>query len=106
VKAVIAESFERIHRSNLIGMGVAPLQFLPGQKAASLGLSGREVFDIAGLSDADAGEVSVSATPQQGKTVQFIARLRIDTPKEREYYRHGGILQYVLRQLASAGSAA
>jgi aconitate hydratase len=106
VKAVIAESFERIHRSNLIGMGVAPLQFLPGQKAASLGLSGREVFDIAGLSDADAGEVSVSATPQQGKTVQFTARLRIDTPKEREYYRHGGILQYVLRQLASAGSAA
>jgi aconitate hydratase len=106
VKAVIAESFERIHRSNLIGMGVAPLQFLSGQKAASLGLTGREVFDIAGLSSADAGEVTVSATPQQGKTVQFTARLRIDTPKEREYYRHGGILQYVLRQLASAGSAA
>jgi aconitate hydratase len=106
VKAVIAESFERIHRSNLIGMGVAPLQFLPGQNAASLGLTGREVFDIAGLSRADAGEVTVSATPQQGKTVQFTARLRIDTPKEREYYRHGGILQYVLRQLASAGSAA
>jgi len=106
VKAVIAESFERIHRSNLIGMGVAPLQFLPGQNAASLRLSGREVFDIAGLSRADAGEVTVSATPQQGKTVQFTARLRIDTPKEREYYRHGGILQYVLRQLASAGSAA
>ena len=106
VKAVIAESFERIHRSNLIGMGVAPLQFLPGKNAASLGLSGREVFDIAGLSRADAGEVTVSATPQQGKTVQFTARLRIDTPKEREYYRHGGILQYVLRQLASAGSAA
>jgi len=106
VKAVIAESFERIHRSNLIGMGVAPLQFLPGQNVASLGLSGREVFDIAGLSRADAGEVAVNATPQQGKTVQFTARLRIDTPKEREYYRHGGILQYVLRQLASAGSAA
>jgi len=106
VKAVIAESFERIHRSNLIGMGVAPLQFLSGQNAASLGLTGREVFDIAGLSRADAGEVAVSATPQQGKTVQFTARLRIDTPKEREYYRHGGILQYVLRQLASAGSAA
>src|ERR1700731_2009380 len=106
VKAVIAESFERIHRSNLIGMGVAPLQFLPAKNAASLGLSGREVFDIAGLSRADAGEVTVSATPQQGKTVQFTARLRIDTPKEREYYRHGGILQYVLRQLASAGSAA
>ncbi len=106
VKAVIAESFERIHRSNLIGMGVAPLQFLPGQNVGSLGLSGREVFDIVGLSRGDAGEVSVSATPPQGKTVQFTARLRIDTPKEREYYRHGGILQYVLRQLASAGRAA
>ncbi|HXO15613.1 MAG TPA: hypothetical protein VN835_04670, partial [Steroidobacteraceae bacterium] len=106
VKAVIAESFERIHRSNLIGMGVAPLQFLPGQNVASLGLTGREVFEIAGLSRGDAGEVSVSATPQQGKTVQFTARLRIDTPKEREYYLHGGILQYVLRQLASAGRAA
>jgi aconitate hydratase len=106
VRAVIAESFERIHRSNLIGMGVAPLQFLPGQNAASLRLTGREVFDIAGLSHGDAGEVTVSATPQQGKTVQFTARLRIDTPKEREYYRHGGILQYVLRQLASAGRAA
>jgi aconitate hydratase len=106
VRAVIAESFERIHRSNLIGMGVAPLQFLPGQKVASLGLTGREGFEITGLSRGDAGEVSVSATPQQGKTVQFTARLRIDTPKEREYYRHGGILQYVLRQLASAGSAA
>jgi aconitate hydratase len=106
VKAVIAESFERIHRSNLIGMGVAPLQFLPGQNVAALGLTGREVFEIAGLSRGDAGEVSVSATPQQGKTVQFKARLRIDTPKEREYYRHGGILQYVLRQLASAGRAA
>ncbi len=106
VKAVIAESFERIHRSNLIGMGVAPLQFLPGQNVASLGLSGREVFDIAGLSRGDAAEVTVSATSQPGKTVQFAARLRIDTPKEREYYRHGGILQYVLRQLASAGSAA
>ena len=106
VKAVIAESFERIHRSNLIGMGVAPLQFLPGQSVASLGLTGREVFDITGLSRGDAAEVTVNATPQQGKAVKFTARLRIDTPKEREYYRHGGILQYVLRQLASAGSAA
>src|ERR1700720_2380574 len=100
VKAVIAESFERIHRSNLIGMGVLPLQYKEGQSASSLGLTGRELFDIAGLSRADAGEVAVSATPQQGKAVQFTARLRIDTPKEREYYRHGGILQYVLRQLA------
>ena len=106
VKAVIAESFERIHRSNLIGMGVAPLQFLPGQSVAALGLTGREVFDITGLSRGDAAEVTVSATPQQGKAVQFTARLRIDTPKEREYYRHGGILQYVLRQLAAPGRAA
>jgi aconitate hydratase len=106
VKAVIAESFERIHRSNLIGMGVAPLQFLPGQSVASLGLTGREVFDITGLSRGDAAEVTVNATALQGKAVKFTARLRIDTPKEREYYRHGGILQYVLRQLASAGSAA
>jgi aconitate hydratase len=107
VKAVIAESFERIHRSNLIGMGVAPLQFPPGQNAATLGLTGREVFDIQGLSRGDAREVTVTARPDDdGKPVQFTARLRIDTPKEREYYRHGGILQYVLRQLASAGSAA
>jgi aconitate hydratase len=106
VRAVIAESFERIHRSNLIGMGVAPLQFLPGQNAASLGLTGREVFAIEGLSRGDAKEVTVTATPETGKAIQFTARLRIDTPKEREYYRHGGILQYVLRQLASAGGAA
>ncbi len=103
VKAVIAESFERIHRSNLIGMGVAPLQFLPGQSVTSLGLTGREVFTIEGLSKDEAREVSVTATPQAGKPVQFKARLRIDTPKERDYYRHGGILQYVLRQLATAG---
>jgi aconitate hydratase len=106
VRAVIAESFERIHRSNLIGMGVAPLQFFPGQNAASLGLTGREVFAIEGLSRGDAKEVTVTATPENGKPLQFKARLRIDTPKEREYYRHGGILQYVLRQLASAGGAA
>ena len=106
VRAVIAESFERIHRSNLIGMGVAPLQFLPGQNLASLKLSGREVFDIAGLSTPDAREVTVTATPDGGSAVQFKARLRIDTPKEREYYRHGGILQYVLRQLAATGPAA
>jgi aconitase A len=103
VKAVIAESFERIHRSNLIGMGVAPLQFLPGQNVASLGLTGREVFDITGLANGDATEVSVKATPAQGQPIEFKARVRIDTPKEREYYRHGGILQYVLRQLAAAG---
>ncbi|MFZ0008876.1 MAG: aconitate hydratase AcnA [Steroidobacteraceae bacterium] len=106
VRAVIAESFERIHRSNLIGMGVAPLQFLPGQNLASLKLSGREVFDIAGLSTPDAREVTVTATPDGGSSVQFKARLRIDTPKEREYFRHGGILQYVLRQLAATGPTA
>jgi aconitase A len=106
VKAVIAESFERIHRSNLIGMGVAPLQFMPGQNVASLKLTGREVFDIIGLSRADATEVKVTATPADGAAIEFKARVRIDTPKEREYYRHGGILQYVLRLLAAAGGAA
>ena len=105
VKAVIAESFERIHRSNLIGMGVAPLQFHPGQNAASLGLTGREVFAIEGLRQDDAREVTVTATPDSGKPVTFKARLRIDTPKERDYYRHGGILQYVLRQLAASGGS-
>ncbi|MBS0364804.1 MAG: aconitate hydratase AcnA [Proteobacteria bacterium] len=104
VRAVIAESFERIHRSNLIGMGVAPLQFLPGQNAASLKLTGRELFDISGLTDPQAREVTVTATPDCGKPLQFTAKLRIDTPKEREYYRHGGILQYVLRQLAAPGA--
>jgi len=105
VKAVIAESFERIHRSNLIGMGVAPLQFLPGQNVASFGLTGRELFDISGLSR-ESSEVTVTATPASGPVVTFKARLRIDTPKEREYYRHGGILPYVLRQLAAAGGTA
>ncbi|HYB66457.1 MAG TPA: aconitate hydratase AcnA, partial [Steroidobacteraceae bacterium] len=104
VKAVIAESFERIHRSNLIGMGVAPLQFQPGQNVASLGLTGREVFDITGLGRGDVREVKVTATPPGGQPKQFTARVRIDTPKEREYYRHGGILQYVLRQLANPSS--
>jgi aconitate hydratase A / 2-methylisocitrate dehydratase len=106
VKAVIAESFERIHRSNLIGMGVLPLQFLPGQNARSLGLTGRELFDISGLTTGDAKNVQVSAKPPEGKPIGFVARVRIDTPKEREYYRHGGILQYVLRQLAGSARAA
>ncbi len=106
VKAVIAESFERIHRSNLIGMGVVPLQFLPGQNAQSLGLSGKEVFDIVGLGAGEPKQVAVTATPEQGKPITFTVRVRIDTPKEREYYRHGGILQYVLRQLAASGRAA
>jgi aconitate hydratase len=106
VKAVIAESFERIHRSNLIGMGVAPLQFLPGQNAQSLGLTGKEVFEISGLARSEAKEVSVTATPPGGKPISFNVRVRIDTPKERDYFRHGGILQYVLRQLAAPGRAA
>jgi aconitate hydratase len=106
VRAVIAESFERIHRSNLIGMGVAPLQFKPGESVKSLGLTGREVFEITGLASGDAKEVTVKATPAEGgKTITFTARVRIDTPKERDYYRHGGILQYVLRQLVGAAHA-
>jgi aconitase A len=106
VRAVIAESFERIHRSNLIGMGVLPLQFAPGQNAQSLGLNGKEVYDISGLESGNAKIVKVSATGPDGRVVQFDARVRIDTPKEQEYYRHGGILQYVLRQLATANRAA
>jgi aconitate hydratase len=106
VKAVIAESFERIHRSNLIGMGVVPLQFQHGQNAQSLGLTGKEVFAIGGLASGDAKEVKVTAKPESGKPIEFTVRVRIDTPKEREYFRHGGILQYVLRQLASQKSAA
>ena len=107
VHAVIAESFERIHRSNLIGMGVLPLQFPAGESAQSLGLSGREVIDIVGVADAASKTVRVIATPEGGgKAVTFDARVRIDTPKEREYYRHGGILQFVLRQLAGSSRAA
>jgi aconitate hydratase len=106
VKAVIAESFERIHRSNLIGMGVLPLQFKDGQNAQSLGLSGKESFEIIGLNGGAAKVVTVIATPASGAPIQFEARVRIDTPKEREYFQHGGILQYVLRQLAGTGKAA
>jgi aconitate hydratase len=106
VKAVIAESFERIHRSNLIGMGVLPLQFLPGQNPQALGLTGKESFSITGGSDPARRTVSVTATPAEGAPVSFEARVRIDTPKEREYYTHGGILHYVLRQLAASGKAA
>jgi aconitate hydratase len=101
VKAVIAKSFERIHRSNLIGMGVLPLQFLDGQDAASLGLTGQETFDITGQTDPDADTVTVTATPQDGDPITFKAQVRIDTPKERDYYENGGILHYVLRQLAA-----
>jgi aconitate hydratase len=106
VKAVIAESFERIHRSNLIGMGVLPLQFKDAQTAQSLGLTGKESFEIVGLNRGAAKTVKVIARSDAGKAIEFEARLRIDTPKELEYYQHGGILQYVLRQLVAPGKAA
>jgi aconitate hydratase len=105
VKVVIAESFERIHRSNLIGMGVLPLQYKAGQSTSSLGLTGEEVFAIEGLAAAVGSgfkggrELTVKAKRADGKEIAFQAVARIDTPKEVEYYRHGGILQYVLRQL-------
>jgi aconitate hydratase len=109
VRAVIVESFERIHRSNLVGMGVLPLQFPEGESADSLGLTGEEIFSITGMAEAmnDGGsptpappsEVDVVASPGEGEPVRFKARVRIDTPREAEYFRHGGILQFVLRQL-------
>ena len=100
VKAVIASSYERIHRSNLIGMGVLPLQFLSGDNAESLGLDGTESFDITGHTNSDSENATVTATAEDGSVKSFAAKIRIDTPKERDYYEHGGILQYVLRQLA------
>jgi aconitate hydratase len=110
VRAVIAQSYERIHRSNLVGMGVLPLQFAEGESAESLGLSGEEVFSVAGVADAVAAvqdgkgaqTVAVRAERENGEQVEFEARLRIDTPRESEYFRHGGILQYVLRKLLAA----
>jgi aconitate hydratase len=101
VKTVIAQSFERIHRSNLVGMGVLPLQFKEGENAESLGLDGTETFDIEGL-ESGATEVTVKATKESGDTSEFTAKVRIDTPKEWDYYQNGGILHYVLRQLAKA----
>ena len=106
VKAVIAESFERIHRSNLIGMGVLPLQYQNGESAQSLGLTGKETFAIVGLDRGAAKFVTIVAKSDDGKSREFKVRLRIDTPKELDYYQHGGILHYVLRQLAQAGKAA
>ena len=106
VRAVIAESFERIHRSNLIGMGVLPLQFSDGESSQSLGLTGKESFEIQGLDQGNARTVTVVATPSSGAPLRFEVRVRIDTPKEREYFQHGGILQYVLRQLAVTAKAA
>ena len=99
VKAVIAESFERIHRSNLIGMGVMPLEYAGGATAESLGLTGEEVFKFSGIaSDMKPGkEFTVTATDKAGKKQEFTVKSRIDTLVELDYYRHGGILQYVLR---------
>jgi aconitate hydratase len=105
IRAVIAESYERIHRSNLVGMGVLPLQFLPGQTAASLGLSGEEVYDIDGLTKgiatgfAGGRQIAVRAKKADGASSTFQAIVRIDTPQEVLYYQHGGILRFVLRQL-------
>ena len=103
VRAVIAESYERIHRSNLVGMGILPLQYQPGQNRESLGLTGRETYSIGGIADGLAPKemLIVTATSDDGKTTTFPATCRIDTPVELDYYKHGGILQYVLRQLAA-----
>jgi aconitate hydratase len=105
VKAVIAESFERIHRSNLVGMGVLPLQFLDGESAASHGLKGDESFDITGLRDGAGKVADVQATATDGSVKRFQAKVLLLTPKEVEYFRHGGILHYVLRQLAARKAA-
>ena len=108
VRATLVESYERIHRSNLVGMGIAPLEFPPGGSAASLGLTGRETFDVDGLAEgvatgfAAGREVTVRAHGDDGATTEFRARVRLDTPQEVLYYRHGGILHYVLRALRGA----
>jgi aconitate hydratase len=105
VRAVIAESYERIHRSNLVGMGILPLEFMREENGELLGLTGEETFTITGLSDmfkpGYAGDrtVTVTARRAQGGAIEFTAKVRIDTPQEMLYYRHGGILQYVIRQL-------
>ena len=100
VKAVVAESYERIHRANLVGMGVLPLEFPPGEGAASLGLTGSEIFAITGVENGESETAEVMAVPDAGgDPVAFTARIRLDTPREREYLRHGGILQFVLRRL-------
>ncbi|NWF36434.1 aconitate hydratase AcnA [Mariprofundus sp. KV] len=101
VQAVIAETYERIHRSNLVGMGILPLQFKAGESAESLGLTGQESYDFAGINDGSAKELNVTATASDGSVKSFTVDVRIDTPKEVEYYQHGGILHYVLRQLAA-----
>ncbi|HFD12526.1 MAG TPA: aconitate hydratase AcnA [Crenotrichaceae bacterium] len=101
VRAVLAESFERIHRSNLVGMGILPLTFHPGDNANKLGLDGTELFDIAPIKP-EANTIAIMATKDDGTLIQFEAIVRIDTPKEWDYFQHGGILHYVLRQLANS----
>ncbi|MEO8027597.1 MAG: aconitate hydratase, partial [Bryobacteraceae bacterium] len=103
VKAVIAESFERIHRSNLVGMGVLPCEFLPGESRQSLGLTGFEEYSFVGVPAAviSSGRARVTAKAADGSTKAFDVKVRVDTPQEAEYYRNGGILPYVLRQLAA-----
>jgi aconitate hydratase len=105
IRAALAESFERIHRSNLVGMGVLPLQYKKGQNAATLGLTGKETFDIAGLSNdlRPMQEMTIIATAPDGKRIEFAVTCRVDTPVEVEYYRHGGILHRVLRQMLKQG---
>ncbi len=100
IKAIIAESFERIHRSNLIGMGVLPLEYLPGESAEKLGLTGKESFSLSLQNIKPQSTLTVKATSTAGQEKTFTVKIRIDTPKELEYYQHGGILHYVLRQLA------
>ncbi|MCA9579048.1 MAG: aconitate hydratase, partial [Myxococcales bacterium] len=100
VKAVIAESYERIHRSNLVGMGVLPLQFAPGESRETLGLTGEEVLSITGIGEGLTPKKRLTVTTDTGKSFEVIARL--DTPQEVEYLEHGGILQYVLRQMAAS----
>jgi aconitate hydratase len=99
VRAAIAESYERIHRSNLVGMGILPLQYAEGESAESLGLTGRETFAVSGVENGEAEHATVTATREDGTAVEFTARVRLDTPREREYLRAGGILPYVLRRL-------
>jgi aconitate hydratase len=105
IRAVIAESYERIHRSNLVGMGILPLQFRPGESVTSLGLTGEEIYDLEGMPKLLEGgltggrEITVKAKRADGGECTFQAVVRIDTPQEVRYYQHGGILQYVLRQL-------
>jgi aconitate hydratase len=104
VRAVIAESFERIHRSNLVGMGILPLQFLPKENAEALGLDGTETYEITGIAEGlePHAEISVKATKEGGDVTEFAVEARIDSEVEMDYYRHGGVLQYVLRRMLAS----